>query len=120
LDEKSEIIAQGEALQKLIEAMHTCRDAEVPRAEILEVIRPYLLEDDDIALEGTLVEHLSDGDASQLIQIVYEALLSGARFMLVDGRRTRKELLDLCDGLGEVTFNRDGKKRRVTITKPPF
>ncbi len=119
MDDDGEITAQGEALHKLIEAMHVCRKAELPRAEILEVVRPYLLEDDDIALEGTLIEHLSDGDASQIIQIVYEALLSGARFTFIDARRTRKELLEICDGTGDVTFTREGRRRRVTITKPP-
>ena len=120
MDEDSEITAQGEALHKLITAMHACHDAEVPRAEILEIVRPYLLEDDDIAIEGSLIEHLSDGDASQIIQIVYAALLSGAAFSFVDGRRTRTEILELCAGIEEnVTFTRDRKKRRVWITKPP-
>jgi len=119
LDDESDVTAQGEALHQLITAMRACRDSAVPRAEVLEIVRPYLLEDDDIALEGMLIEHLSDGDASQIIQIVYEALLSGATFTFLDGRRTRKELLEICDGTGEVVFTRDGHRRRVTITKAP-
>ena len=119
MDEKKRIIAQARALHKLVKAMQACDDTSVPRAEILEVIRPHLLEDDDVALDGTLFELLSARAASQIIQIVYERLLSGATFTFVDGRRTRKQLLELCDGIGEVRFTRDRKRRRVWITKPP-
>lgn len=119
MDDESEITAQGEALHKLIEAMHACRDAGVTRTEIAEVIRPYLLEDDDILIEGSLIEQLSDGAASQIIGIVYGALLSGATFTFVDGRRTRNELRELCEGTGEIAITRDRNMRRVWITKPP-
>ena len=119
MNDESDVSAQAEALHQLIAAMRACDDARIPRAEILEIVRPHLLEDDDIALEGSVMEHLGDRDATQIIQIIYEALLSGASFTFVDGRRMRNALLALCDGLGEVTFDRDGKKRRVTITKPP-
>ena len=119
MGDRSDLTAQGDALQQLIAAMQACESAKVPRREILEIVRAHLPEDDDVSIEGSLIEHLGDRDASRIIQIVYEALLSGATFSFVDGRRTRENLLELSGGMGEVSFTRDGGRRRVMITKPP-
>lgn len=116
------VIAQGDALQQLIAAMQACRDARIERAEILEIVRPHLPDDDGITIEGALMEHLSDRDAATIIRVAYGTLLSGATFSFIDGRRSREEIRRLCEEAdvgNPVEISREGRSRRVSILKPP-
>jgi hypothetical protein len=124
LDDDSEIIAAGEkreiALEQLREAVVACSDADLTRDEILHVVHP-LFTDDDVYIEGSLFDHLDDGEASEIIRIIYGVTPEGATLAFSVERRSRNKILELCDdaniGKGNVTISREGKSLRVSIAK---
>lgn len=125
MDER-EVIALVEkrerAVRRLRRAIGACRQAELTDEEILQVVRPLLLPDDDqVLLEGSLFDRLDDRDASDLIRIVYGALAEGATFSFPIVRRRREEILELCAGAGigngNVAITAEAQSLRVVIAK---
>jgi hypothetical protein len=124
LNDDSEIIAAGEkreiALEQLREAVAACTDADLTRDEILHVVHPLFTED-DVYIEGSLFDHLDDGEASEIIRIIYGVTPEGATLAFSVERRSRNKILELCDdagiGKGNVTISREGKSLRVSIAK---
>lgn len=124
MDDDGEILADGEkreiALAQLRDAVAACNDADLTRDEILHVIHP-LFTDDDVFIEGALFDHLDDGEASEIIRIVYGVMPEGGTLAFSVERRSRGRILELCDdvdiGKGNVTIIREGKSLRVSIVK---
>lgn len=124
LDDDSEIIAAGEkreiALEQLRDAVAACRDADLTRDEILHFVHP-LFTDDDVYIEGSIFDHLDDGEAFEVIRIIYGVMPEGATLAFSVERRSRNRIYELCDdaeiGRGNVTISREGKSLRVSIVK---
>lgn len=125
MDER-EVIALVEkrerTVRRLRRAIGACRQAELTAEEVLRVVRPLLLPDDDqVLLEGSLFDRLDDRDAADLIRIVYGALAEGATFSFPIVRRRREEILGLCAdagiGNGNVAITVEAHSLRVVIAK---
>ncbi len=124
MDDDSEIIADGEkreiALTQLRDAVAACSDADLTRDEILRYVHP-LFTDDDVYIEGSLFDHLDDGDASEIIRIIYGVMPEGGTLAFSVERRSRSKILQLCKdadvGQGNVTIIWEGKSLRVSIVK---
>jgi hypothetical protein len=124
LDDDSEIIADAEkreiALALLRDAVAACRDADLTRDEILQKVHPLFTED-DVYIEGPLFDHLDDGDASEIIRIIYTVMPEGGTLAFSVERRSRSRILKLCEevniGEGNVAITWEGKSLRVSIVK---
>ena len=124
MDDDSGIIADGEkreiALALLRDAVEACREADLTRDEILHHVHP-LFTDDDVYIEGTLFDHLDDGEASEVIRIIYGVMPEGGTLAFSVERRSRNKILELCEeadiGRINVTITREGKSLRVSIAK---
>ncbi|HEX6097065.1 MAG TPA: hypothetical protein VF432_12125 [Thermoanaerobaculia bacterium] len=124
MDDDSEIIAAGEkremALEQLRAAVAACSDADLTRDEILHYVDPLFTED-DVYIQGSLFDHLDDGEASEIIRIISGVMPEGATLAFSVERRSRNKILELCDdagiGKGNVVISREGKSLRVSIAK---
>jgi hypothetical protein len=124
LDDDAEIIAAGEkrevALEQLREAVAACGEADLTRDEILEVVHP-LFTDDDVFIEGALFDHLEDGEATEVLRIIYRCLPEGGMLALSVARRSRSKILKLCDDAdiaqGNVEISREKRSLRISVTK---
>lgn len=124
MDDDSEIIAASEerelALAQLREAVAACRDADLTRDEILHHVHP-LFTDDDVYIEGALFDHLEDGEASEILRIIYGVMPEGGILAFSVERRSRSKVIELVDdaniGAGNVKIIREGKSQRVSIVK---
>jgi hypothetical protein len=123
LDER-EVVAQverrEEAVRQLKGALLRCRASDLTTNEILAVVRPLLLGDDGILIEGSLVEHLTDDEASTVIRILYGGLSGDATFSFI-ARRTPAQVYALCDDADisreDLTITAEAHFLRVSITK---
>lgn len=117
LDDSEE---REEAVQQLKRVLSKCREVDLTTNEILAVIRPLLLGEEGILIEGRILDHLNSGEASTLLRLLYEGLADDAAFTFV-ARRTRAQIAALCDDAGiireHVTINAEGSSYRVTIQK---
>ena len=124
MDDDGEIVAASErrelALAQLREAVAACGSADLTRDEILHIVHP-LFTDDDIYIEGSLFDHLDDGDAAKIIRIIYAGIPEGGTLAFSVERRSRGKIRELCEevdiGKGNVTITREGKSLRVSIVK---
>ena len=119
-DVHAQVEQREEAVLELKRALARCRDSHLTNNEILGVVQPLLLGEDGILIEGSLLEHLNDDEASTLLRLVYGALSEDATFSFVT-RRTPADVYVLCDDAGikheDVTITAERKQRRVTIAK---
>ncbi|HET8772925.1 MAG TPA: hypothetical protein VFP80_04010 [Thermoanaerobaculia bacterium] len=124
MDDDSEIIAASEqreiALARLRDAVAACRNADLTRDEILQCVHP-LFTDDDVYIEGALFDHLDDGEASEVIRIIYGVMPEGGTLAFSVQRRSRNKIIELCIdadiGAGNVKIVRERSSRRVSIVK---
>jgi hypothetical protein len=124
LDDDSEIIAASEkrevALAQLRDAVVACGNADLTRDEILHVVHP-LFTADDVLIEGPLFDHLEDGEASEIIRIIYGVMPEGGTLSFALARRSRNKILELCDDVdiakSNVKITAERKSLRVAITK---
>ena len=119
-DVYAQVEKREEAVRELKRALAYCRDSHLTNNEILAVVQPLLLGQDGILIEGSLLEHLNDDEASTLLRLLYGALSEDATFSFVT-RRTPADIHQLCDDAGinreDVTVTAERKQRRVTIEK---
>lgn len=124
MDDDSDILAASEqreaALARLREAVVACHDVDLTRGELLHVVHP-LFDDDDVYIEGALFDHLEDGEASEIVRMIYGAMPQGATLAFGVMRRSRKSVLELCDAAKisqeNVIITRERNSWRVEITK---
>jgi len=109
-----------EAVQQLKEVLLRCHESDLTTNEILAVVRPLLLGNDGLFIEGALLEHLSDDEASTVLRLLYEGLADDAAFTFI-ARRNPAQVHALCDDAGisrdEVTISAEASQLRVTIQK---
>ena len=124
MDDDGDIIAEVEqreaAIRQLQDALSACRRADLDANEILAVVRPQVVPEDGILIEGFLVERLTDDEASTVLRILHGALRDDALFTFV-ARRTPAQVHALCDDAGisrgDVTITPEAHYLRVSITK---
>ena len=123
------------AIQRLREAIAACKQAELTHDELLRLLRSD--GDQNVILDGSLIDHLDDDDATALLQIAYRALTEGASFVFTSIAeksahresiyirppivRTEQEIRALCAeaGIGgtNVTVTREARSLRVALEK---
>lgn len=135
----SETLALSEkrerAIQRLREAITACQQAELTYDEVLRLLRSD--GDQNIILNGSLIDHLDDEDATALLRMAYRALTDGAAFVFTSVAekgarresiyvrrpivRTEQEIRALCAeaGIGgtNVTVTREARTLRVALEK---
>lgn len=124
MDDDAEIIAASEkreaALTQLREAVAACGEADLTQHEILQTVHPLFTED-DVFIEGALFDHLEDGEASEILRIIYRALPEGGTLVFSVWRRSRSAILNLCDAgdiaKANVVIHRERDSLRIVITK---
>jgi len=106
------------AIERLRRAIDAAQ-AELSRDEMLSLVRAH--DDQDVILDGSLIDHLSDRDARTLLQVAYRALEEGATFVLSVATRTEQDIRALCAdaGIGDlnVKITRDARSLRVALAK---
>ena len=124
MDDDAEIIAASEkreaALAQLREAVAACGEADLTQHEILQAVHPLFTED-DVYIEGALFDHLEDGEASEVLRIIYGVLPQGGTLVFSVSRQSRSAILKLCDAARipgmNVVIRRERDSLGVTITK---
>lgn len=135
----SEILALSEkrerAIQRLQEAIAACKQAELTHDEVLQLFRSD--GDQNVILDGSLIDHLDDDDATMLLRMAYGALTEGAAFVFTSVAekrarresiyvrppivRTEQEIRALCAAAGiggtNVTVTREARSLRVALEK---
>jgi hypothetical protein len=116
----AQVEKREEAVRELKRALAYCRDSHLTNNEILAVVQPVLLGQDGVLIEGSLLEHLTDDEASTVLRLLYGSLSEDATFSFVT-QRTPADIHQLCDDAGikqeDVTITAESKRRRVTIEK---
>lgn len=135
----SETLALSEkrerAIQRLREAIAACRQAELTHDEVLRLLRPD--GDQNVILDGNLIDHLDDDNATVFLRMAYGALTDGAAFVFTSVAeksarresiyilppivRTEQEIRALCADAGiggtNVTVTREARTLRVALMK---
>ena len=124
MDEDSEIIVQVErrerAIRRLRDALSECRSADLTTNEILAVVRPSLLGEGGLLIEGFLVERLDPNEASTVLRILHGSLSDDATLTFI-ARGAPAQIHAICDDAeisrDDVTITAEAHWRRVSITK---
>lgn len=119
-----QVMAESERREAAAKELHAtldaCRTAGLTPDEILQIVRS-VLEKGDILIEGTLFDHLRDGEAADIIRIMYGVLSPVAKLSFAVERRSRKNIHDFCEDAGiansNVSITPEGDSLRVEIAK---
>lgn len=107
------------AIERLRQAIKAAEQAELTRGEMLSLLRSD--DDQNVVLDGSLIDHCNDRDARVLLQVAYRALDDGATFVFSVANRTEPDIRDLCAGAGigdmNVKITRDARSLRVALAK---
>lgn len=116
----TQVARREDAARQLKDVLLRCRESDLTTNEILAIIRPLLLGNDGLLVEGALLEHLSDDEASTVVRLLYEGLADDAAFTFIT-RRTSAQVHALCADAGisrdEITVTAEASQLRVTIQK---
>lgn len=124
MDDDSEIIAASEKREELArqltDLLSQCRQVDLTTTEILAIVHRLILGEDEIFIEGLLLERLTDDEAATVLRITYGGLPGDGTLSFVT-RRDRRQVYELCEDAGidrdEVTISYEGKSLRVSIGK---
>jgi hypothetical protein len=124
-----------QAIKRLKEAIAACKQAELTHDEVLGLFRSD--GDQNVILDGSLIDFLDDDDATVLLRMAYRALDDGAAFVFTSVAeksarrepiyvrrpivRTEQEIRALCAAAGiggtNVTVTREARSLRVAVEK---
>jgi hypothetical protein len=124
LDADGKIIADSEKREEmarqLSEVLSKCREVDLTPNEILAIVHGLVLGQNEILIEGLLLERLTDDEAATVLRITYGGLSDDGTFSFVT-RRKSWQVYQLCEDAGisrdEVTISPEGKWLRVSIEK---